>query len=201
MPMVGSSMSAALNAALTGKGMVGSELTKFCTVVGNGCVTAVVGKAFVTTDAGTTPNAGTGTGVGISGVVKAVIVAEMQVQALAEGYEQVTPEFTDVADAIATALISELAKASLSSTHAPVYLGVGTINPGSITVSASTWASAMEAAGVGQGLIGSRWPNFCRVVAKGCVKGMLSGTGTVTIIGTPPGSPVPGVGVGSGTIS
>jgi hypothetical protein len=192
MPMVPSRMSAAIQSSLASKGNSGSNLSTFCSALGNGSVRSLVGKTFNTIDTGTTPGSGVGTGIGIQGVSASAISKACQAYYLME-FGTMGPLFPDIADAYSQALEAELLSATLTSSHSPVFAGSGVIQPGSLKVSASEWSSSIQTAA--PTLLGSDWPRFCEVLGKGSSFAMTAATGQVTIsgAGTPP--PVPVVGV------
>lgn len=181
-------------------GFKGSYLHKFTGVIGNGSAAEVVGKTFTTTDVGTVPGAGTGAGVGIVGISAATI--SNTIYSLAVSYfGQAGARLKDTCDQIADSCVAQMALATLSSTHTPVYLGTGTIVVGSITVDPGGWSSLITSQGVSNGFKGSQWPNLAEAVGTGQAMGVLSsGTGIVTITGSG-GPPVGGSGNGFGVMS
>jgi hypothetical protein len=97
-----------------------------------------------------------------------------------------------------------MANAQLDSTHAPVHTGSGNVDIGSIGVVPSEWGINVGSYGTWPGgFLGSQWQNFADAIGIGCAGEVLaSGTGSVTITplsSSPP--PIPGGGVGSGTIT
>jgi hypothetical protein len=197
-------MTATVISALSAKGFVGTGLPSFAAAIGTGSVLSLVGKTFSTSDMGSTASAGVGVGIGLTGVSSATIKGAMMLEALSKGFTPTTQQ-SDVFEAVGDALVTELAIASLTSTHTPVYVGTGTIDVGSIMVTASEWGGNIESTGAGLGMSGDKWPDFAAVLGKGCVAGMATAAGNVVITGVPPGTPVPpsgGIdGVGSGVIA
>lgn len=198
MSLVGLTWSATLQATLAGVGMLGDKLPDFCNAVGNGSVNHVVGKQFTTTDVGSTPGSGNGSGTGINGLVQSNISNSIYAKCVST-FGQFGSKLQDFCDAVASACISEMAKATLSSTHSPVFLGSGVVDIGSIAVVGADWGLAIESAA--PSFLGSQWPNMAKAMGEGQADEILaSGTGTVTISGSG-GTPVPGVGTGTGNIS
>jgi hypothetical protein len=183
---------------LSAFGANGSNRTLFCNKVAKGIVMSIVGKSFSTNDVGTTPGSGTGTGTGITGLVSSLMVSSA-IAVLPSTGVNANKLFT----AIMNAVVSHLASAAeLNSTHSPVYTGTGTIVIGSITVSIPEMANNIKAQLLGAGAIGVNLTILCTAIATGIVTGILTGgTGSVTITGDAPPSPVPGTGTGSGIIS
>lgn len=194
-------MSGLLQAAMAGRGYTGPDMPNFADAIGNGTVSSIVGKAFSTTDTGTVPGAGVGTGTGITGLVEATLSAAL-FSGFVAAFGQAGPDLPDIADDLATALVQELALASLASTHTPVFAGTGTLVVGSIAVVAAAMGAAIEAEGVGAGFLGMNWGDAAGVIGDEYAGAMIAqGTGTVTITGSPSGTPAPGAGTGTGTIS
>lgn len=205
--LVGADWSTDLYGRLTTLGLIGTRLMDFTDAVGKGSVNHVVGKPFVTTDTGLTIGAGVGTGVGLSGFAAPDIATSIFTLAFgAFGYFGI--RLQDICDAIGQSCVAQMALATLTSTHTPVFLGVGIVNPGSVGVTQSGWGSSVQSEGNDVGFIGSRWPDFASAIGAG--QGIHVGadaTGSVAITGVwsglpplPPGG-TPGVGVGAGTIS
>lgn len=202
MALSGSGWSAALYASLSGKGFVGSRLMDFTDAVGIGSVNHVVGKPFATTDTGTVPGNGVGSGTGVTGLSSAAISSA--VFSLAVGFfGQAGSRLQDICDSIGDTCVAQMALATLTSTHTPVFAGTGVINVGSIGVVPSGWSGSVNSEGAGNGFIGSQWPNFATAIGQGQASQVLAtGTGTVTITGSPTSpTPVPGSGSGSGVIT
>jgi hypothetical protein len=199
MPMLGPHMSTAFIAVLTGNGFIGTSLPTLGLAVGVGSCDEVVGKTFATSDVGTVPGVGVGVGVGITGVVAAGVKTACIAEGATRGLIS-TPQSIDTYAAYGQALVAELALASLSSTHTPVFAGTGTVVPGSIPVAAGAWGSAIQSAG--PTLAGSKWPDFAATLGAGAVDAFPTATGTVVIAGSPT-SPTtsPGAGSGSGVIA
>lgn len=194
-------MSGLLQTAFAANGYSGPDMPNFADAIGNGTVDSIVGKAFSTSDTGTTPGAGVGTGTGISGVVQATLSAAL-FSGFVSAFGQSGPDLPDIADALADALVQELALASLNSTHTPVYLGNGTVVVGSIAVVAAAMGAAITAEGAGAGFVGMNWPDAAGVIGDEYAGAIIAGgTGAVVITGSPAGTPAPGVGTGTGTIT
>lgn len=184
---------------LAAKGFVGAQLHKFTGAVGQGSATHSTGKAFATTDVGTIPGNGIGSGTGIT-VSGATATTNIFALASAAGFHG--SRLYDVCDACGQAFQEEYAQASLASVDSPVFLGTGTIVVGSIAVVGAAWSSLIQSLGAGQNFIGSKWPDFAQALGTGQAMAVLSaGTGTLTIVGSPSGTPASGSGAGSGTMS
>ena len=194
----GSNWSTTLLASLGGKGFVGTRLSDFTDAVGNGGQSHVVGKPFTTTDVGTVPGTGAGTGTGIVGMVAAAI-SSLIFAAASASFGQFGTRLMDVTDSIADACLSEMALATLTSTHSPVFAGTGTVDVGSIPVVAAGWGTAIFAAA--PSFLGTQWNNFAQALGEQATNVLAAGTGTVTIAGSPSGDPSGGAGTGVGVIS
>lgn len=198
--IVGSAWSTTLLGLLSGIGFVGSRLSDFTDAIGNGAQSHVVGKAFTTTDTGTTPGVGVGTGTGITGMNSAAMATGIFSQAVSF-FGQAGSKLQDLCDQVAAANITEMGKALLSSNHTPVFSGAGVVDVGSVGVIGPDWGSQIESAA--PSFEGSQWGNFAQALGVGQANEILaSGTGSVTITGSPT-SPTtsPGAGTGAGTIS
>jgi hypothetical protein len=203
MPLVPPRFASLLMAKMASKAMVGPMLFPFCNAIATGSVLSIVGKPFQTTDVGLIPGVGFGTGIGIVGVPPSLVKSQIITIGLSFGLVGI--KLMDVADAVAEALVAEIAFATLTSTHAPVFLGNGNITTGSILVTGPEWGGQITSQGFSQGMAGAQWPQMANAIGMGCALGFLTATGVVTITGTftgpvPPG-PVPGAGVGSGFIT
>lgn len=205
MAIVGAAWSADLFGKLSAIGFIGSRLMDFTDAVGNGSQTHIVGKSFTTTDTGSVPGVGTGTGVGIVGIDPMLVSTTIFATALGL-FGQFGARLQDCCDALGQNIVDQMALADLASNHTPVFAGAGVVDVGSIPVVDAGWGGDIETEGDGSGFIGSQWPNFALAIGTGFAAGVIAGgTGNVTISGSfggsvPPG-PVPGAGTGSGTIS
>lgn len=203
MAIVGTVWAAELYTQLQGKGFLGSALMDFCTAVGQGSENHVVGQTFDTVDVGSIPSAGPapGSGVGISGFSDADISNAVFARCVA-AFGQAGSKLKDVCDAIGLSCLSQMALADLSSLHSPVFLGSGTITPGSLSIDGAGWGGEIDTEGLGLSFNGLHWPDFADAIGQGQADHVQpEGTGTVTIAGAPSGPPVPGAGTGSGSIS
>jgi hypothetical protein len=202
MAIVGSAWSSTLFGTLQGMGMTGNRLHDFTDAVGNGSQMSIVGKPFTTMDVGLIMGVGVGVGSGISGIAPGDVT--MAVYGNCQAFGFTGARLMDICTAIGSAMVSTIANAVLTSTHAPVFNGAGSVVVGSIGVVGSEWGSNVHSAAAS--FQGSRWPDFANAIGMGQAAQVLAkGTGTVTISGTftgpaPPG-PIPGAGVGAGTIS
>ena len=200
MVMVASAMESQMYATMLGNGLAGTSGPDFAGACADGCINGTIGAPFATTDTGTIPGTGAGTGVGVTGVVDAVLSAALTAGMLAK-FGSIGTSTPIINDALAQAYVAQLAVATLTSTHAPVFVGSGIVNVGSIVVAAAVIESTILAAGISAGFLGTSWPDIASTVGTEIANALLLGTGSVTIAGagTPPTSP--GVGVGSGTLS
>jgi len=200
--IVGSAWSSTLYGTLSGMGMNGQQLHKFTDAIGNGSQMSIVGKAFTTTDVGLIIGVGVGAGVGIMGISAGDVTNAIYGNCQAIGFTG--SRLHDLCTAIGSSLVSNLALATLVSAHGPVFQGAGTVVVGSIAVDPDEWGSNIHSSA--PDFLGNRWSDFANAIGKGSASQVIaSGTGAVVITGTftgpaPPG-PIPGAGVGAGTIS
>jgi len=178
-------------------GANGSNLSKFCNAVASGIVMSIVGKAFVTADAGSVSGSGTGVGVGILGL-SASTMESTALSLMSSRGVNASPLMQSIMQAVVSHLSSS---ASLVSVDSPVFIGTGTIVVGSIAVSASEMSNNIDSQLEAQGAVGSNRTELATDIGTAIVENILSsGTGTLTITGSG-GSPSPGSGSGTGTIS
>lgn len=202
MAIVGSAWSSTLYGTLSGMGMNGQRLHRFTDAVGNGSQMSVVGKPFTTTDIGLVESPGVGAGVGVVGISAGDVTNAIYGNCQAIGFTGA--RLHDLCTAIGSALVSNIAQATLISTHGKVFQGAGTVVVGSIGVNSDEWGSNIHASA--PDFIGNRWSDFANAIGQGSASQVIaSGTGVVAITGSytgpyPPG-PIPGTGVGAGTIS
>lgn len=196
MSLSASALGSLIAANLTSAGALGSNKTAFANAVAAGIVMSVVGKTFSTIDTGTIPGAGIGSGTGLTGLISATMITTA-VGMLPTTGANATPLMT----AIMNAVVTHMAAASLASTHTPVFLGSGTIVPGSIPVLAPAMASNIDSQLTSAGANGSNKTILANAIAAGVAIGFLTATGSVVITGAPTGIPVPGAGTGTGVIS
>lgn len=195
-------LAALIQGNLAGQGAIGSNLTKFCNAIAKGVVESIVGKPFTTTDVGLVLGIGVGTGTGIQSLSASTMKATALSLMSSRG-ENADKMMQAIMDAVVSHLSSS---ASLSSTHAPVFLGSGTVVVGSIAVVAAQMSSNIDSELSAQGANGANKTNLSTAIGTGIANNILSaGTGTVAITGSftgpiPPG-PIPGAGVGAGTVS
>lgn len=203
--IVGAAWAADLMGKLSAKGFSGSYLSVLTNVVGNGSALHVIGKPFVTQDVGLIPGVGVGVGVGITGLSASTISDEIFSNCVST-FGQSGPKLKDFCDAMAQSCVAQMALATLTSTHTPVFAGSGTVVNGSIGVVPALWGSSIAGLGTAAGFVGPQWSNWANAIGKGHANGVINtGAGTVTITGSftgvvPPG-PLPGAGAGAGTIS
>lgn len=198
MPLSAPALGALIDSNLQAVGAKGSNKTKFCNAVARGIVNSIIGVAFATTDAGTTPGFGVGTGIGITGLSSSAM------KSMALSLMSTKGENADkLMQAIMNATVIHLStSASLSSVNSPVFLGTGTIILESIAVVSATMISNIDSELQGIGANGTNRAKLARAIGTGIASNIVSsGSGTVVITGTPVGAPTPGTGSGTGTIS
>lgn len=205
------------------KGANGRNLQKFCKAVARGIVISIVGTTFTTMDVGLIPGIGSGVGRGI--VIDKIDVDKMIDRSLeyirTENKKMKNPAvFGDRArptmDCIMRAIRDHLAQyAQLTSTHAPVFLGSGTVIISSINVDYRKMADNIEKSLRSEGAKGSNLKRTAMAISIGAVteivgfhkKDIVSeivprGHASVSITGTALSpTPVPGAGEGSGVIT
>lgn len=200
MALSGSSLSSSLFASVSARGTPTTELKKLTDAIGNGIVLSLVGKSFVTTDVGTTPGAGKGSGTGL--IVVPGSIAPLIVTNAVAAFGGSGPDLPLLALDIETATIQTLLSASLTSTHTPVFTGSGIINPGSIPVSPNEIGGNIKTQGISQGLVGPDFPGLADAIGTAVATALALASGSILITPVTPGAPtVPGVGVGQGIIS
>lgn len=198
MSLSGAAWSADLYSRLVYYGFDGARTHDFTDAVGLGSALHLIGKPFTTVDVGLTPGAGVGTGTGISGL-DAFTIGDQIFSNCVEAFGQSGSVLLDFCRIIGASCVSQMGTATLTSTHAPVYLGQGSINAGTVIVIPQLWGLSILTQGAS--LQGSQWPNFANAIGMGMGTNVLnSGSGTVDIVGGG-GPPVLGAGVGAGTIS
>lgn len=202
MPLSPSALAGAIQSNLQAAGANGSNLQIFCNAIAAGIVMSIVGKPFATTDTGSVPGIGAGTGTGISGLSSSAMKSVALATMISQGSNA-----SKMMQAIMDGVVSHLSSsAKLVSTHTPVFLGSGAVNVGSILVIAPEMSANIDSQLSAAGAKGVNKTNLSLAIATGiCTNILSSGTGTVTITGTftgsiPPG-PVPGSGSGVGVIS
>jgi hypothetical protein len=204
MPLITSAWSGLLLTQFSGIEFSGPKLPDFCNAIASGSTQHLIGRKFDTIDAGLTIGAGPspGTGIGVIGIVSSIVSAKIYDTAKS-AFGQAGPKLMDTCDVIASVLVTQMSLATLTSTHTPVFLGSGTVTPGSINVDGGAWGSAIQNAA--PDFQGSMWPAFANAIGVGCAEGFKTATGQVVIAGSwsglPVPSPVPGAGSGSGNIS
>jgi hypothetical protein len=193
--MVKSSWSQALFSAFGAVGFQGQKLQDFCDAIAGGSASYLTGLTFTTMDVGATAGSGSGVGTGITGV-SADQVAQAIYSAASSAFGGGGAKLMPCCEVIGSVLVSQLAQASLQSTHSLVYLGTAQITPGSIAVSGSAWGSAIQSAA--PGFNGKLWPAFAQAIGTGCASGFSQATGSLVISGSGSQPPIPGMGSGSG---
>lgn len=207
MALSGSALSGLIQAQLAGKGFTGVQLTPFANALGNGIVNGTTGLLmFTTADVGTIPGTGSGSGTGVIGLNMANIanLAFATGQGFWAADQNNGPgiKWQDLCDAVATAVVAHFSSAAtLTSTHAPVFSGVGTVVAYS-GVTVPVMKAAIVAAAPGS-WAAWKMPELAEAIATGVVTELLSHApaSTVTISGSPSGIPVPGAGSGSGVVT
>ena len=195
-----SAWSSDLFGRLSSLGFNGTELDTFASAVGIGSAESVIGKSFVTVDVGTISGSGTGLGTGITGLSPGMIASNIFGLASSQ-FGQAGIHLMDFCTAIAESCVAQLALATLMSVDAPVFTGVGTITPGSITVVPMAWGSLVQSSA--PTFVGTEWPAFANAIGQGqALEVIAAGTGTLVITPVPIPAPTgPGTGAGAGTIS
>lgn len=201
MPLSSSAWSSTLFGLLVSNGFMptAEKLQDFCDAISMGSYLSIVGRPFSTLDTGSITGVGVGSGSGLIGVVAQSIKG--MIIAMAGSVPMGSPSILDLADGVANALVIEISKATLTSSHAPVFLGSANIVPGTIP---AIFSGMIMAQGVSKGMIGPMWPVIANAIETACTVGFLTATGVLSISGAvvavPPG-PVPGAGPGMGVIS
>lgn len=188
MAMVGAAMASAMQSMLVSTGNLGVSVPVLCNAVGNGSILSVVGKTFTTVDTGTGTGAGVGLGTGIMGVSSSIIANGISAAYL-QRFGMMGPTMPKIINAIAAALEEQLALATLTSAHSPVYVGSGVVTVGSILVNASEWANNIQS--LAPSFIGKTWPGLCQAIGTGCASAFATATGQVVITGAGPAPPHP----------
>lgn len=205
MPLSGPGLASEIQTALTPYN--GTQFAPFCTAIGMGIVLATSGMlTFTTADVGTVPGVGAGVGTGITGLVSANIQTQMynKGQSFWASLQTGGPgtEWMNICTKIALVVKTHFAmNATLTSAHAPVFLGVGTVlSYAGVTIPAMKAAIVAQAPGA---WAAARFPELAEAVATGVVLELTthSPTDTVTITGSPTGIPVPGAGSGAGIVT
>lgn len=197
MALSASILASLIQSNLQAQGANGSNLSKFCTAVATGIVLSIVGKAFTTTDVGTVPGIGDGTGMGVMGLSSSTMSGTALGLMSSQGVNA-----SKLMDSIMSAVVMHLGQADLISTNSPVFLGSGTVIVGSIAVMAPEMVGNIQSQLSGVGAQGVNMPNLSLAIGTGIALNIVSaGTGLVTITGSPFGDPGPGTGSGYGTIS
>ena len=179
-------------------GAHGSNLQKFCDGIASGILLPIIGTSFTTNDTGLISNSGTGTGVGITGLSPSAMVSLALADMSSQGVNA-----PNMMQAIMDGTVTHLSTAAtLSSTDTQVYSGTGMIVVGSIVVTVSGMSSSIDTALQSQGANGSNRTKLAHAIATGIVTNILSsGTGTLTINGTPAPPFSPGTDNGVGNIT
>jgi len=204
--MDGAALSSAIQSTLSA-GWSGTQLTNFCNAIGMGVVGALKGSlTFTTADVGTVPGTGIGSGSGIKGMnvsnISSLIYSTGNGAWASQQRDGPGVEWMNFCTKVATAINTHLmSTAILTSTHTPVFAGVGTVLAYS-GVTASAVKSSIIAAAPGS-WASTKFPDLANAVATGLMTELLghSPIDTVTIVGSPTGSPSPGSGSGSGIVT
>lgn len=178
-------------------GMAGANTPVLALAVSLGSSMSLLGKAFTTKDMGAGAGAGVGTGLGLI-LPAAMISNEVYSQAMSAGLAG--DKLKPLCDAIGAGLEAELKLAMLTSTHTPVAIGSGQVDPTTIAVIPSEWVNNVMMNG--SAFAGQKWPDLAKAIGNGCSSAMSKASGVVTIVGVPaPPGPVPGTpGTGTGVI-
>lgn len=207
MALSGPGLSSELQAALSGIGWNGTKLTEFCDAIGNGIVLYTAGTlTFTTSDVGTVPGSGTGSGTGITGMSDASMSSVMFTtgQGFWSSLQNNGPgvEWSKFCDAVSQTVVAHFAaNATLTSTHSPVFAGSGTV-----VSYAGLAVPAMKSSMVAQApapWASARFPELAEAVATGVITEIQghSPADSVVISGSPSGTPAGGSGSGSGVVT
>jgi hypothetical protein len=187
-----------IDSNLAGYGANGSNRTIFSNAIAAGIVMSISGKSFATLDAGSVPGFGAGSGVGLTGL-NPTNMTSTSISIMPSVGVNANNFLMAIMNAVVTHLSSS---ATLTSTHTPVFAGVGTIVIGSIPVSITEMKNNIDSQLSLAGAVGSNRTVLSNVIATGIVTEILnSATGTVVIVGSPSGTPSGGSGAGVGVIS
>ena len=197
MSLSAAALGSLIDTNLSGFGATGYNRTIFSNAVAAGIVMSIIGKSFATLDVGSVAGSGSGSGVGLVGMnptnMTGIAIGVMPTTGV-----NANPLMT----AIMNAVVTHLTTATLTSTHAPVFAGTGTVVTGSIPVSIPEMAGNIDSQLGLAGAAGSNRTILSTAIATGIVTEILaSATGTVTITGSPSGPPSGGSGSGSGVIT
>ncbi len=166
MPLIDSAWSQQLQSSIPSYDRSSSFFLSFCNAISSGSIISIKAGTFVTVDTGTTPGAGIGTGIGVTGLVassiESSIISECS-SAFSSG--TVGSMFRDmIAGAIASVFVGQMALAVLSSSHPLVYVGSAQVS--SIVTNAATWG--MNIANAAPDLQGVDWPALAQGIATSC---------------------------------
>lgn len=206
MALSGPGLASEIETALQGITWNGVQLNAFSQAIGLGVVTPVSGLlTFTTTDNGTVPGSGTGTGSGITGL-DVTNIADLMFdtgQTFWAPSQNNGPgvQWRLFCDTVSQTIVDHFANnAELTSTHSPVFVGTGDVTAYAgvlppvmaasiVSFAPPTWAAA-------------RFPELAQAVALGVMTEILthSPADSVTIVGSPSGTPVPGAGTGTGIV-
>jgi hypothetical protein len=191
-------LSALIKSNLESYGASGYNLQKFCDGVAQGILTPIIGTTFVTNDTGLISSPGTGAGVGITGLSPSSMVSSAIADMFRTGYNA-----NKLMQAIMDATVTHLStSATLTSSDTQVYSGTGLIVIGSIVVTVSGMSSSIDSSLASQGAHGANRTHLSHAIATGIVTNILSsGTGTLTITGSPGPPFTPGTDTGAGVIT
>lgn len=176
----------------------GISFIEFTLGIATGVINGTVGSTFTTVDTGQISNPGNGLGTGITGLNQTTLSSLIYNNCYA-GWNSAGVQLLNITDGIAESVVTHFGSATLTSTHSPVWQGTGVVSFSSSSMSSTVMASGIQSATT---FIGTYWASLSTYIASAIVTHVKSnGSGSVTITGTPPGSPTSGSGTGSGTIS
>ena len=207
MAMSGPTFAANLLTAFTAAGLIGISVPLYTQAIGNGSMLQILGKPFNTLDTGTSPGTGVGTGVGLTGIVGPVVSSQIQTQIVSFTGLPPTPDMIKMANAVGDGLVQEVALASLVTAHAPIFVGVASIVPGSIAVVGASVGSSIETQGISSGFVGKDWPGFAGAMGNGIGDSFALANSVITIIITTsvppvaPAGPIPNTVVPAGVLA
>jgi len=175
---------------------MGDRVMDFCTAFGTGIIGTLTGKSFTTKDTGMVEGEGVGMGTGIVGVSDAVIKNAMYQQLINQNMDE--KELLDLCSAVGRSIVFELKNATLSSTHKPVYYGIGQIVASSIVFTSGECSNNISLA---SSYVDKHWKLIFDAIEIGVVEGFKTATGVLAIKGNFLKVSSPGTGFGAGIIN
>ena len=190
--MSGPTLAASILNGFSSIGWVGISTPQYAAAIGNGAMLEILGKPFDTIDTGTGPGTGIGSGVGLTGIVGALVATQIQTEIISFTGLPPTPDMIKMTNIIGDSIESEVALATLITSHSPVYAGTATIVPGSIAVTGTSIGGSIKNTGIGTGFLGKDWPDMAGAIGNGIGDSFLIANSAITITPsstTPPPAP------------